>query len=236
MSTVTEPASTEQAPGSPSERALTPGQLRRRKARRRSVVVVGVAAVLLAAMLVSTRYYTPAEVRAFNPPAFEASTYVEESFPDIAANLAEEATPIATLAPAVDADPSAAGERYGVDQGSGFAFPVSAEGTVASVDENFAVLTVDGVPEGDTVRIPLGAALNGTPVRDAAGLAFGDFPGQTDYQNVANELKLTMQSEVLDPADLAGKQGQQVSVVGAYASGGPPNNFIVQPVSIEAGS
>ena len=237
MSATTEAPSTEQAPRASSERALTPGQVRRRKARRRSAVVIGAAVVLLAAMLVSTRYYTPAQVRAFNPPAFEAGAYVEQNFPKITANLTDEATSIATLAPAVDADPAAAGEQYGVDQGSGaFAFPVSAQGTVASVDANFAVLTVDGVPEGDTVRIPLGAALNGTPVRDADGLAFGDFPGQTDYQNVANELKLTMQSQVLQPADLAGKQGRQVSVVGAYASGGPPNSFIIQPVSIEAGS
>ena len=238
MSATTETPSTEQAAPAPSsERALTPGQVRRRKARRRTVVVIGVAVVLLAAMLVSTRYYTPAQVRAFNPPAFEASVYVEKNFPDITANLTAKATPIATLAPAVDTDPAAAGKQYGVDQGGGnFAFPTSAKGTVESVDENFAVLKVDGVPEGDTVRVPLGAALNGTPVRDADGLAFGDFPGQTDYQNVANELKLTMQSKVLQPADLANEQGQQVSVVGAYATGGPPNSFIIQPVSIEAGS
>ncbi len=197
-------------------------------------LVLGV--VLLAAMIAVTPFKTAEQVRALNPPTFAADTYVAESFPKIVADITERATPIEVLAPAVDADVAAAGEEYGVDGGGTFTFPVSATGTVSSVDTSFAELRVDGVPEGDVLRIPLGAALNGTPVRDAAGLAFGDFPGQTEFQNVANELKIAMATEVLEPADLAGTQGQQVSVVGAYATGGPPNSFIIQPVSIEAAS
>lgn len=213
----------------------TPGQRRRRKTRRNLVVTLVLAAVLLAVMIAVTPFKTAEQVRALNPPAFSADTYVAEGFPKITAGITDRATPIATLAPAVDADVAAAGAEYGVDGGGTFTFPVSATGTVASVDANFAVLQVEGVPEGDVVRIPLGAALNGTPVRDAAGLAFGDFPGQTEFQNVANELKIAMTTKVLEPADLAGRQGQEVSVVGVYATGGPPNSFIVQPVSIEAG-
>lgn len=216
--------------------APTPGRRRRRRARRNLVVAIVLGAVLLVLMVAVTPFKTAAQVKALNPPPFAADAYVAKSFPRIVATITQEATPITTLAPAVDADPAAAGKEYGLDAGSGsFTFAVSARGTVASVDANFAVLTVAGLPEGDVVRVPLGGALNGTPVRDAAGLAFGDFPGQTEFQNVANELKKTMTTKVLQPADLAGKQGQQVSVVGAYATGGPPKSFIVQPVSIEAG-
>ncbi len=215
----------------------SPGQRRRQRARRRTMIVIGAALILVVMMVVATNFKTAEQVRALNPPAFEASRYVDENFTKITTELTDGATPIAELAPAVDADPAAAGEQFGVDQGGGsFAFPVSVTGTVESVDENFAVIAAPGVPEGDTVRVPLGAALNGTPVRDAAGLTFGDFPGQTEYQNVANELKLTMQDDVLAGADLASLQGEQVVVVGAFATGGPANSFIVQPVSIEAGS
>lgn len=237
MSAVTEAPAEQDRPAPAKARALTPGQRRRRRARRRAVIAVAAGVVLLVVMVVSTNFKTAAQVRALNPPAFEASRYVQQSFAKITTDLTDEATPISELAPAVDTDAAAAGQQFGVDQGAGnFAFPVSATGTVESVDENFAVLAVPGVPDGDAVRVPIGTALNGTPVRDAAGLKFGDFPGQTDYQNVANELKLTMQDEVLAPADLASKQGQQVVVVGAFATGGPPNSFIIQPVSIEAGS
>lgn len=191
--------------------------------------------LLIAAMLADTTYLSPEEAAAVNPPPFEASVYVDEKFPEIAALIQEQATDITELAPAVAADPAAAAETSGTVVGGGrYGFPVSATGTVASVDEDFIVLDVPGLPAGTVVRVPLGRALSGTPVRDVTGtIGFGDFPGQSAYQSVANEFALRMQSEVLAPVDPPTLQGQEITVVGAYVTGGPTESYLIQPVSIE---
>jgi predicted lipoprotein len=206
---------------------------RSRTVRRLAPPLVLVA--LLVAMFLDTKFLSPKEAAALNPAAFSAGAYVEKSWPDVVATLTEKGTDIATLAPAIDKDPAVAGKRYGVDVGSGtFAFPVKATGTVGEVDKDFMVVKIPGVPERDTVRLPLGAAITGTPVRDATGsMTFSDFEGQTDFQSVANQLKITMVKDVVGPLKPATLKGKRVSIVGAYSTGGPPNSFIIQPVSGE---
>lgn len=199
-------------------------------------LIGGVAlAILLVAAVLDTKFLSPQEVAELNPAKFTASDYAAKEFPKVVALIKENATDLAVLAPAIAADPAAAGRQYGQDLGSGrFAFPVKAVGTVAEVDANFIRLTVPGVPADTTVRIPIAQSLSGTPVRDATGtIKFGDFTDQTDYQAVANQFKIRMQQDVLaaiDPASLAGKQ---ITVYGAWSSGGPPRSFLVQPVEIE---
>ncbi len=195
-------------------------------------------ALLVAAMAIDTTYLSPEEAAAVNPPPFEASVYAAEAFPEIAALIEEEATDIVELAPAITEDPAAAAEASGNDVGGGrYGFAVSATGKVASVDEDFILLDVAGLPANSAVRIPVGRALSGTPIRDVTGtIGFGDFPGQSAYQSVANEFALLMQSEVLAPADPATLQDQELTVVGAYVTGGPPDSYLIQPVSIEVGS
>jgi predicted lipoprotein len=179
---------------------------------------------------------SPTQASSLNPAAFNAKTYVQTNFPKIRSTLTEKATDIVVLAPAVDKDPAAAAKKYGTDVGSGkYAFPVKATGTVKEVDENFMLVAVPGVPAGDKVRIPLGFAITGTPVRDATGgMTFSDFSGQTDYQSVANELKVKIRADVTSKLDPPSLKGKKVTVVGAYSTGGPPSSFIIQPVSIEA--
>lgn len=208
----------------------------RRAVRNIAGVVIGLA--VLVAMALDTRFLTAAETADLNPPSFSAETYADEKFPEVVKGIEDEAVDLTVLAPAVDADPAAAGKEYGTDVGSGaFAYPVTATGVATQVDVNFIVLDVSGMPDTDTVRIPLGAALSGTPVRDALGtITFGDFEGQTDFQSVANQFKLKMQSEVLAAIDPATLTGKQVTVVGAWSTGGPPNSFLIQPVSIEVAS
>ncbi|MBR7744618.1 DUF2291 family protein [Phycicoccus sp. BSK3Z-2] len=208
------------------------------RTRRRPLVLLGAAVLLLVAMVVSTKFVTPEEAEALRPQQFEAPVYVQENFPQVVETLTAEATDLATVAEAVDADPQAGGEQFGVAVGSGkFAVPVSFTGTVTSVDDRFMEVDVEGVPDGDTVRIPIGNAVSGTPVRDATGfMTFGDFPGQTDFQNVANELKLVIADEVVGAADPASLEGQEVSVVGAFATGGPEGSYLVQPVVLQATS
>ena len=201
------------------------------------MLVAVLAVALLAAMVASTKFLTPQQVTALNPPAFTASGYVAQHFPEVTKTLTDKATDIATVAPAIDAGPAAAGKKYGTAVGGDqYAFAVKATGTVTSVDSDFVILKVPGVPAKDTVRIPLGIALNGTPVRDAPGtIAYGDFPDQTAYQSVANLFTERMRQQVLAPAKLPAAKGRSVTVVGAYETGGPPNSYIIQPVSISVG-
>ena len=211
------------------------------KGSSRMVKKVGIAAAglaLVVAMVASTKFLTPAEAAALNPAEFSVQSYADENFPKVVTTLTEKATDLAVLVPAVAADPVGAGEQYGTDIGSGkFAFPVKATGTVAEVNADFMVVTAPGVTPGATVRIPLAAAVSGTPVRDAPGtIKFSDFVGQTDFQSVANEFKLKVQSEVIAPSNPPSLLGKQISVVGAWSSGGPPNSYIIQPVSIETGA
>jgi predicted lipoprotein len=203
----------------------------------RNAIAAAAVVLLVVAMALDTKFLSPEAAAELNPAAFNAETYAAEQFPKITASIKEKAVDLATLAPAVAQDKAAAGRQYGRDLGSGqYAFPVKATGTATEVDANFIRLTVEGVPPDAAVRIPLGAAVSGTPVRDATGdITFGDFTGQTEFQNVANQFKLRIQQDVIAKIDPASLQGKQVTVYGAWATGGPPNSYLIQPVAIEAG-
>ena len=209
---------------------------RRRTSSLKTFVGIAVLAVLLVGMFLDTKFLTPAEVAKRNPAEFNAETYAKEQFPKVVTTIKEKATDLAVLAPAVEANLAAAGKQYGNDLGNGsYAFPVKATATATSVDPNFMVLSVPGVPAGTVVRVPVGGAISGTPVRDCTGtIKFGDFAGQTDFQSVANQFKLRIQQDVIAKADVASLQGKQVTVYGAWATGGPPKSFLIQPVEIGA--
>ncbi len=199
------------------------------------LVLIAALVVLVLAMVLNTKFLTPSEATALKPAAFNAKTYVQKSFPKVTETLTSKATDVVVLIPAITKDEAAAGKQYGVDVGSGkFAFPVKATGTVTEVDPNFMTMAVPGVPAGKSVRVPVGSAVTGTPVRDATGdMTFSDFSGQTDFQSVANELKVRIRSDVIAKANPSTLKGKKVTVVGAHSSGGPRTSFIIQPVSIE---
>jgi predicted lipoprotein len=201
----------------------------------RLVAVVGAVAVLLVAMALSTKWLSPEEAAAINPPPFNAEDYAQEQFPKIVEEIKSKAVDLPALATAYDEDAAAACEQYGQSLGQGScAYPVTFTGEVTAVDANFATVQVEGVPPDWTVRVPLGAAVSGTPVRDATGsITFSDFVGQTQFQSVANQLKIRVQQDVLAQQDPTVWQGQTITVYGAWATGGPPKSFNVQPVSIE---
>lgn len=201
------------------------------------VLLAVLAAVLLVAMFADTTFLSRTAAAKDTPGAFDAANYAKDRFPKLTKLIGAKAVDITKLAPAVEANLAAAGKKYGQNLGAGsFAFPVRASGTVTSVDANFAVVKVAGMPAADVVRIPLGIALNGAPVRDATGtINYGNFNDQTAYQTVADQLKLVMQTQVIAPAKLAAAKGKKLDVVGAFASGGPAHSFIIQPVTITAG-
>lgn len=204
----------------------------------RYIVPAAVAAVLLGGMGLSTKWLTPEEVEALNPPPFVAADFVDETFPEQTEMLQESATDITVLAPAISEDLPAAAAEHGVDLGSGaYAFPVTATGTVEEVDAQYALLDVPGLDDRYEVRIALGNAVSGSPVRDATGtLAFGDFPDQTSFQSVANGFKRKIREDVLAEVEPDSLPGREVTVHGAWGTGGPPDSYVIQPVSIEVAS
>lgn len=204
----------------------------------RHVIAVVIGLVLAVAMVFDTTFLSPDEATAINPPVFKAEVYAAQEFPKIATAIASKATDVKVLAPAIDADPAAAGKQFGTEVGAGtVSYPLKATGTVSEVDANFILLMVPGMDPKDKVRIPLGAALSGTPIRDATGtITFGDFEGQSDFQSVANQFKLRMQTEVLAKIDVPSLKGKQITVIGAWNTGGPPNSYIIQPVSLVVAS
>jgi predicted lipoprotein len=211
----------------------------RRRSRARTAALAVVLVGLVGAMAFSTEWLTPEEVEAIDPPAFVAAEFVDETFPEQTQTLRDEATEISVLAPTISADIGSAAEQHdGVDLGNGsFAFPVEATGTVVQVDANYALLKVPELPPRYEVRIALGNAVNGSPVRDATGtLEFGDFPDQTAFQSVANEFKRVIQDKVLAEHEPSSLEGAEVTVTGAWGTGGPPDSYIIQPVEFEVSS
>lgn len=205
----------------------------RKQAKWAAVAVVAVA--LVVGMLLDTKFMSSTAGAAGQPGAFSATAYAEKKWSGLVDRIDSKAVDITVLAPAADADMAAAGKQFGQDLGAGsFAFPVKATGTVSAVDANFITLTVPGMPEGDVVRIPVGLALNGGPIRDATGtIKYGDFTDQTEYQDVANALKDLSAKRVIAKADPASLNGKQITVVGATGTGGPPKAYAINPVKIE---
>jgi predicted lipoprotein len=201
-------------------------------------MIIGVVwLALIIAMFLGTKFQSADAAAKGQPAAFNATNYAKQKWPDLVQRISGKAVNVATLAAAVDANLPAAGKQYGQDLGAGsYAFAVKATGNVATVDDNFMTVAVLGMPANDVVRIPLGMALSGSPIRDATGtIHYGDFANQTDYQDVANALKTQVQQEVLAKITPASLKGKQVTVVGAFASGGPPNSYLIDPVKIEVG-
>ena len=190
--------------------------------------------VLLGAMAFDTTVISGDRSAEIDGPSFVASEFVEAEFVGVANTIEESAIKASELIPAILADSAAAGAKYGLEVSGKFVYPISATGVVTKVDERFATVAVDGLPPDASVRFPVGDVVNGSPIRDVTGtMTFGDFPGQTEFQSVSNQFKLKIISDIVSGLDLTRLEGAQVTVVGAWSSGGPASTFVIQPVNIE---
>lgn len=206
------------------------------KRRTVRIVICGALAVLVALMVANTRFLTADEAQAITPAAFNAADFAKEAFPEIVDDVAKNATDLTEVVTAVTADPTAAGQEYGHLAGTDkYAIPVKLTGLVSAADANFLTIVFDGLPAGVSVRIPVAQAINGTALRDVTGqIKFADFTDQTDYQQVANELKTVATTEVIGSVDVASLLNKQIAVDGVYVTNsGPVGTFVVTPVTIE---
>jgi predicted lipoprotein len=192
--------------------------------------------VLLIAMVMDTKVLSGEEVGAINPAAFDPKSFAATQYPKIAQAVEADAVPLEEVAAAVVEDASAAGEKYGNVAGTDkYAIPVRFSGEVTEADRNTLTVDVAGLPADSSVRVAVGPAVNGTALRDVTGtIAFRDFENQTDYQQVANELKAMTLARVTGKLDAASARGGKATVIGVYVTNtGPENSYLVTPVKIE---
>jgi predicted lipoprotein len=201
---------------------------------RRAALWVVVVIAVGAAMVWDTTFLDPEAAIVVGVAEFSPEEFAEVTFPQLTELYAETAVDVAEVGAALREDPDNAGERFGIDVGSGrFGYALEARGEAVEVDEDFITIAIDDNPDL-VVRVPLTTAINGSPIRDASGtIAFGDFRDQTEFQEVANQFRRLMIRDVIDPLDLTAIEGQQVRVVGAWLQGGPPDTFLIQPVLVE---
>ncbi len=206
-------------------------------------IVIALVAIIVVAIGVTTTYTTAEQGAAIagglNPNKnFDPAAKAAELFPQIQADLPAKAVDMSEFLAVATSDRDGAAAQFGTDLGQGsYAVPVVVTGTVTEADDKFMTLDVAGAAADVPVRIPLSSALNGGPVRDALGIiSFGDVPDQIAFQSLAQEIKALMKSSVVEPADAASLTGKPVVIYGAWASQSPESSWVVQPVSIEAGS
>ncbi|WP_305785672.1 DUF2291 family protein [Symbioplanes lichenis] len=174
--------------------------------------------------------------------AFDATTYADQAWTEkVVPAVRSGATDVTTVAAAIDKDPAAAGEQYGVQAGTGspYAYLVKGSGTVTKVDKTVPTgpMTVE-VPQAGgkplTVTIATGPVIAGTALRDGAGLKFGDFTNQIEYADVANKLNDKAKTEVVAKIDLDAVTGKTVTFAGAFSALAPGTIFLV-PTELRAG-
>jgi predicted lipoprotein len=196
------------------------------------VVIVAV----LVAMAMDTRFLSGKEVTALNPAEFNAKDFAAAQYPKIVSAVEAKAVDLKEVATAVADDPEAAGKKYGNIAGTDkYAIPVRFTGKISEAEAGLLTVDVAGLPKGSVVRVAVGQAANGTALRDVPGtLKFKDFQNQTDYQQVANELKTRMLADVAGKVDVAAARGAKASVVAVYVTNtGPEGSYLVTPVKIE---
>ncbi len=174
--------------------------------------------------------------------AFDPKTYVDGIWASkIVPTVHDNAVDVSTVAAAIDADPDAAGERYGKRSGTGspYAFMVKGTGTVTKVDTEAATgpVTVEvpaaGKAKAVTVSIATGPVIAGTALRDAVGfISFGDFTNQIAYADVANQINNRVKTDVTGKLDVEDLPGKKVTFYGAFSALTPGSIFLV-PTQVE---
>ncbi|TCQ79697.1 putative lipoprotein [Ochrobactrum sp. BH3] len=163
----------------------------------------------------------------FSPEAYGAA-----EFPKVKASVEERAAEAVEVGTALVADKDAAGKKYGVGSVNPV-IPVKFTGTVEERKSNYNIIKVDGFPEGMTIRVQTGPAVNGTDLRDATGtIEFGQFKNQIEFQNAGSALNNEMKKQVLEGVDVNNLVGKTVSVTGVFKLVNP-KNWLVTPVGLE---
>ncbi|MFI6506526.1 DUF2291 family protein [Streptosporangium sp. NPDC050855] len=221
----------------PTEAQEHAGSASRRRIPARWIAAA-LGALLLAAIGFSTQYRSTESAAAsgpkrFDPAAFGAQNYESKVVPAIEKKAVE----LPVLVRALAADKDAAGERYGVRQGTGpYSFAVKGTGEAGTAKSGLMPVTVPDLPEGTRVSLQVGPAINGTALRDAAGyITFGQFLNQVEYADAATALNNQMRQKLLTTLDAPSLAGKKITFVGAFSLLSP-SVVTITPISIEEAS
>ncbi len=137
----------------------------------------------------------------------------DRSTSPILSDYVRSAVELVELCNAFDADASKAKERYGRRSGlgGGFHFCVRGEGMVESIDDEQAVLSVDGSPR--RVRLELGPIIGNT-VREAVSVKASEFKNSQEFNSFASQLNLQVEQQVISPNRDQLQRGTRVQFVG----------------------
>ena len=198
-------------------------------------IVAGIAAfvIVIGAIAADTKVVKIGSEHDVREQGFQPETFGATEFPKVQADVEKRAVDAVTLANAVLADKKAAGEKYGVATTTGPVLPVSMTGTFGERKANLNEFKVDGMPEGITVRVQTGPAINGTDLRDATGkIEFGQFTNQIEYQDAGSAINNEMKKATLGSLDPEKLTGKTATVVGVFKLINP-KNWLVTPVKVD---
>ncbi len=183
----------------------------------------------------NTTFRGAQEVEDAAPKSLDLSAYVQEQLPKITQEISETAIEMSVISLSIaEKGVVETGKELGRDLGNNsFVFPVKTTAKVASYDENFIILEIEGSAKGDVFNIPIGLALSGNPVRDVTGkINFGDFFDQTEYQAAANAFKDLIRETIISKLDPPSLVGKTITVYGAWNNGPLEKIYNIIPTSI----
>lgn len=214
-----------------SSQALAARSSRKGPGVRRALIAAGVVIVLVA-MGLDTTVVKIGSSNDTRKAGFSPEAYGKSEFPKVQAAIEKRAVDAATLAEAIAKDQTAAAKKYGVDATMGPEMAVKFTGVAGEGKSGIYPVKVQGVPDGISIRVQTGPAINGTDLRDAIGtIKFGQFKNQIEYQNAGAALNNEMKKEVLSKVDTSKLAGKTISVTGAFLMINP-KNWLVTPVKL----
>jgi predicted lipoprotein len=154
--------------------------------------------------------------------------------------MAEAATDLAALKPAIAAGLDAAGEAHGYrpkSEGAPWNFPVRLTGTVVSARTDTRAATADVDIDGDgqaDATVQLGPVIRGTTLRDVQPfIDFTAYRDQIAFAELARALNDEAYRTALEPLPRDALVGRTVTVTGAFTLKAAGDRILVTPVTVE---
>lgn len=200
--------------------------------RSRLYIVLAVVAVL-GAIALDTKVVQIGSVNDVRQEVFNPDLFGREQFPRIRDIVLSRAPEASVFASELAADKKAAIEKYATMVGGFPTVPVQLTGIAGDEKSGVFDIAVAGLPEGTTVRVQTGPAINGTELRDISGdIEFGAFKNQIEYQDAGSGINRAMSAEVLSDLDRTALSGKTVSVTGVFKLINA-KNWLITPVRFE---